>query len=76
MEELIKMTDEKFELGIKIIIIVSVVFLICEILIAFGVFKKRAVSTSVLDDIEKNVSDSELLKEEDLNEIEDYYVEE
>lgn len=70
------MTDEKFELGIKIIIIVSVVFLICEILIAFGVFKKRAVSTSVLDDIEKNVSDSELLKEEDLNEIEDYYVEE
>ena len=47
------MTDEKFELGIKIIIIVSVVFLICEILIAFGVFKKRAVSTSVLDDIEK-----------------------
>ena len=64
------MTDENFELGTKIIIIVSVLFLICEILIAVGVLKEKSVSVSVLDEIEKNVSNSELLKEQDLNEKE------
>lgn len=72
------MTDERFELGIKIVVVVSIVLLICEVLVAVGVLKKKSVNVSVLDDIEKDVSNSELLKEQDLNEIdlEDYYVEE
>lgn len=72
------MTDENFELGIKIVVIFSIVLLICEVMAAFRIQKIKNVSTSVLDDIEKDVSDSELLKEQDLNEIdlEDYYVEE
>lgn len=72
------MTDEAFELGIKIVAILTVVLLICEVVVAVGVLKKKTSSTSVLDEIEKDVSNSELLKVEDLNEIniEDYYVEE
>lgn len=72
------MTDEAFELGIKIVAILTVILLICEVLIAVGVLKKKTSSTSVLDEIEKDVSNSELLKVEDLNEIDldDYYVEE
>lgn len=72
------MTDEAFELGIKIVAVLTVILLICEVLVAVGVLKKKTSSTSVLDDIEKDVSNSELLKQEDLNEInlDDYYVEE
>ena len=72
------MTDEAFRLGIKIVTILTILLLICEVVVAVGVLKKRSISTSILDEIEKDVSDSVLLKEQDLNEIdlEDYYVEE
>lgn len=72
------MTDERFELGIKILAIASIIFLIAEVAMAIKVQKTKKVSGSILDEIEKDVSDSELLKQQDLNEIdlEDYYVEE
>lgn len=72
------MTDERFELGVKIVAILAVVIFIFEILLAFGVIRKKEISVSVLDDIEKDVSNSELLKTQDLNYIDlnDYYVEE
>lgn len=72
------MTNERFELGIKIVAIVTIILLVCEVMLAVGVLKQKTVSVSVLDDIDKDVSNSELLKEQDLNEInlEDLYVEE
>lgn len=72
------MTDEAFELGIKIVAILTILLLICEVVVAVGVLKKKTSSTSVLDEIDKDVSNSELLKVEDLNSIkvEDYYIEE
>ena len=72
------MTDERFELGIKIVVIFSMVLLVCEVAIATQVLKKKTVSVSILEEIDKDVSNSELLKTPDLNEIdlEDYYVEE
>ena len=72
------MTKEGFELGIKILIIMAVIILIGEVILSYFVIKKKTVSLSVLDDIEKDVSKSELLKErntEDIN-LEDLYVEE
>ena len=72
------MTDEGFELGIKIVVIISILIIVCEIILAFRVLKSRTVSTSILDDVSKDVSSSELLKEQDVNNInlDEIYVEE
>lgn len=72
------MNDEQFSFGIKIVVIVAFVLLACEIILVMNVLKEKEVPTSVLDEIDVDVSNSILLQETDYNALQNevYYVEE